>query len=400
MTTPGVSAGDSSPTIQCLRSDLAARSAEPLDASTESPQSRFESLVDAQTPQSATRPGSGRRCTPKTADAEPAAAPVAAESTDGWGARLLAALRADGVEQRSEGTDCAVLVDDDHPAAAVPGGSPPLIAYAVVALPLRDACVTPASNTPAQGLAATTLQGSEAAPLASQLAASRGVCQSASADEILPDALQVTASAAEPADAQGWPSAMPSLANTAVPTLASAATGDAAWLTGAVVSMPTAAPAVVTPPPVIPSNSAASPLPLAELPLRLGDQLQWLLKNELQEVRLQLHPRELGHVTVQIRIEGQAAQVSFTAEHPAARAALEHALPMLRERFASDGLQLQQVTVGGGQGRAAGDGDSQTPARSPGGFPQQAGEPSTETLQPSHNVAPLRASRGLVDHYA
>ena len=80
--------------------------------------------------------------------------------------------------------------------------------------------------------------------------------------------------------------------------------------------------------------------------LRLGERLRWLTESGVQEARMQLHPRELGSVDIRIRIEGQGASVWFGADHPGARAALEATLPQLRERLASEGLQLTQTSVG------------------------------------------------------
>lgn len=82
-----------------------------------------------------------------------------------------------------------------------------------------------------------------------------------------------------------------------------------------------------------------------DLPAQLGERLHWLAGNGVQEARLQLHPRDLGSIDVQIRIEARGASVWFAADHAAARGALESALPQLRERFAADGLQLGQAQV-------------------------------------------------------
>lgn len=98
--------------------------------------------------------------------------------------------------------------------------------------------------------------------------------------------------------------------------------------------------------PLPPTLAAPLTLDSAELPQRLGDQVQWLTNSGIQEARLQLHPRDLGTIDVQVRIEARGgASVWFAAEHPATRAALEAALPQLRERFTADGLALGQAQV-------------------------------------------------------
>lgn len=101
------------------------------------------------------------------------------------------------------------------------------------------------------------------------------------------------------------------------------------------------------------SAAAASAMPAGapivldspDLPAQLGERLHWLAGNGVQEARLQLHPRDLGSIDVQIRIEARGASVWFAADHAAARGALESSLPQLRERFAADGLQLGQAQV-------------------------------------------------------
>lgn len=139
--------------------------------------------------------------------------------------------------------------------------------------------------------------------------------------------------------------------------------------------------------------------------LRLGERLRWLTESGVQEARLQLHPRELGSVDIRIRIEGQGASVWFGADHPGARAALEATLPQLRERLASEGLQLSQASVGSQtqdpgarQQQAGGDsGERRAPAsgsRSGDGTSREIGSATTGA------AAVIRYARGLVDRYA
>ena len=142
-------------------------------------------------------------------------------------------------------------------------------------------------------------------------------------------------------------------------TLADAAPNAATDILPGPISTP--APTVATTPPAAaapPSPKAAGaallnafgePLALnqSDAGTRLGERLRWLHEAGVQEARMQLHPRELGSVDIRIRIEGQNANVWFGAEHAGARAALESALPQLRERLAADGLSLSQAQVGG-----------------------------------------------------
>ncbi len=138
--------------------------------------------------------------------------------------------------------------------------------------------------------------------------------------------------------------------------------------------------------------------------LRLGERLRWLTESGVQEARMQLHPRELGSVDIRIRIEGQGASVWFGADHPGARAALEASLPQLRERLASEGLQLSQTEVGSqtqqqpGQQQARSDQGGGDKAAANSRFDDAAGR---EIGAASTTAATaIRQMRGLVDRYA
>ncbi|MCX7060891.1 MAG: flagellar hook-length control protein FliK [Gammaproteobacteria bacterium] len=140
--------------------------------------------------------------------------------------------------------------------------------------------------------------------------------------------------------------------------------------------------------------------------LRLGERLRWLREAGVQEARLQLHPRELGSVDIRIRIEGQGASVWFGAEHPGARAALEATLPQLRERLASEGLQLSQASVGGqmsdrsgSQQQAAGDSRQPRANRADVTAAVVSGVAGGQDA-PRPAAATARGGRSLIDRYA
>lgn len=60
---------------------------------------------------------------------------------------------------------------------------------------------------------------------------------------------------------------------------------------------------------------------------------------------LRLSPEHLGPLEVRISIRDDQASVWFGANHADTRAALEQALPRLRELFASQGLSLADAGV-------------------------------------------------------
>ncbi len=73
---------------------------------------------------------------------------------------------------------------------------------------------------------------------------------------------------------------------------------------------------------------------------QLGAQLTTFVRQGVQHARLELHPVELGPVTVQIAIDGAQARVNLAAEHAATRQALEQAMPALAGSLREAGLTL------------------------------------------------------------
>ncbi len=69
------------------------------------------------------------------------------------------------------------------------------------------------------------------------------------------------------------------------------------------------------------------------------------LANGSNQVRLRLHPPELGSLQVTIRIEGQQVAGLIEVEHTAARDALQNNLPQLQARLSDQGLNVQQFEI-------------------------------------------------------
>ena len=63
------------------------------------------------------------------------------------------------------------------------------------------------------------------------------------------------------------------------------------------------------------------------------------------EARLQLHPAELGRMTVSLIMEGDEARVSFVVENSQAKQAVEVSLPRLRDLMDEAGLSLTDADV-------------------------------------------------------
>ena len=77
----------------------------------------------------------------------------------------------------------------------------------------------------------------------------------------------------------------------------------------------------------------------------VGDRVMWLVNQRLQGAEIRLNPPELGPIEVRINMQGDQAQVSFSAQHASVREALEAAIPRLRDMFGSAGLDLGDVNV-------------------------------------------------------
>jgi flagellar hook-length control protein FliK len=111
----------------------------------------------------------------------------------------------------------------------------------------------------------------------------------------------------------------------------------------------------------------------------LGERIVWIadagLGRGVGSAKIELHPLDLGSISVHVRMQGDAAQVSFAADNPTARALLADSLPQLRELLSVQGLQLLRAQVeqrvgtaraadtAFPQGRAGGTRDGQGPQR-------------------------------------
>lgn len=79
--------------------------------------------------------------------------------------------------------------------------------------------------------------------------------------------------------------------------------------------------------------------------VEVGNRIRWMVGQNNSGVELRLNPPELGSIEVKVASEGERTSVTFFAANPAARDALELALPRLREMFADSGMQLANADV-------------------------------------------------------
>lgn len=77
----------------------------------------------------------------------------------------------------------------------------------------------------------------------------------------------------------------------------------------------------------------------------LSSRVVWMATEGIQQAALRLNPANLGPVEVRLQVKNDQANVTFIAQNPATREALEQALPRLRESFAENGLDLAGADV-------------------------------------------------------
>lgn len=113
-----------------------------------------------------------------------------------------------------------------------------------------------------------------------------------------------------------------------------AALTQAGGMTGDVASAPAA------------SASLTAPLASPEWQKGLEQQVLGLHQRGEQRIELHLHPAELGPLSISLQLGESGAQAQFLSSHPQVRAAVEQAIPQLRETLAQQGITLGETSVG------------------------------------------------------
>lgn len=80
---------------------------------------------------------------------------------------------------------------------------------------------------------------------------------------------------------------------------------------------------------------------------QLGQQLvQFAQRGGEQQIKMQLHPAELGPLSITLKVSEQGAQAHFLSSHMQVRQVVEQAIPQLREALAEQGISLGETSVG------------------------------------------------------
>ena len=136
------------------------------------------------------------------------------------------------------------------------------------------------------------------------------------------------------------------------------------------------------------SRPVQAPVGSSQWADEIGTRLTMMTEQGKYAASLRMSPEHLGPLEIRIAIRDDQASVWFGAAHADTRAAIEHALPRLRELFESQGMSLADAGV-----------YREAPREQPGtprGF--NGGERSGTSEESSGHA--VRVSVGLVDAYA
>lgn len=90
-------------------------------------------------------------------------------------------------------------------------------------------------------------------------------------------------------------------------------------------------------------NPAIEP---ADLIAQVSGKIKADFKGEGGEVKMELHPESLGHLKVEIKVEGGVVRANILTENAMVRDAIDSNLPMLKISLESHGLRIDQLSVG------------------------------------------------------
>ncbi|WP_447554874.1 flagellar hook-length control protein FliK [Vreelandella sp. EE22] len=159
-----------------------------------------------------------------------------------------------------------------------------------------------------------------------------------------------TASAASPA-LDGDPVSAPLAANASAMFAPVVGKAPSAAAPGSQPGTEQAALGVATAPAAPTAASAqpaiSTPVTSPAFPEKLGQQLiQMTQRGGEQHVKLELHPAELGPLSIALKVSEHGTQAQFFSAHAQVRQVIEQAIPQLREALAEQGIALGETSVG------------------------------------------------------
>lgn len=347
-----------------------------------------------------------------------AAAPgeTVSAATDGQTAPDFAAVLQAQIAQPAKDTAEAAILAAALPLGAADGDPGPAVedpqaaATGLVAGLLPDMAALATTLAPAAAVASATpaaLQPADTpatqAPLAAAPGPGAGAAQTRNAPAVLPDSVTAMAGAATQQPGQAALANIQPAAAPAAPQQTAAAELPAATIPAEAKLPVPALEAATVPVPAhahLPAGASgdAPTLSRIDTPVgargwdaEVGQKVVWMVNRMESRAELSLTPPQLGRVEVSITVSGEQTSATFVAASPAAREALEQALPRLREILAEAGISLGQASVNAESARG---GREDAPARAATG----RGEAQTERTTTVTQWA--RTGNGLIDTFA
>ena len=168
--------------------------------------------------------------------------------------------------------------------------------------------------------------------------------------------------------------------------------GPAAAVSGGAAAPALAANGPANTAPVRAEATIAVPLDSPAFAPTLGAQISLFTRDGVQTARLQLNPAEMGPITVQIALDGNAARVDFQADLASTRVLIEASLPALAGALQEAGMTL----AGGGVSQQPSSHQPPPQAEQPSG-PRRGEDRATDTAAQPLPTRVHTHSRGLVD---
>jgi flagellar hook-length control protein FliK len=336
-------------------------------------------------------PASGQpvaRSKPKDADEGNEDAAAEADTTD---ATALVASVAESVQLAAQNTAQAAGADGATPAATKDAkGDAAISAVALDVLAGQANAIAGRGAEKISADARTPIAGEEDAT-----PASTGTSPNRRAPIAAKDTLRIDAPLTRPFDATRADVAqrVAEVANTITKATLNASAAPSTEATSQAIAAAVAGNSNTPATYSIAHTAVASPVGSAGFANELSQRVVVFAGQKVQRAEISVTPADLGPIAVSIEVRGQEATLAFAASSHATRAAIEDALPRLRDMLSAQGLQLAGTHVGSEPRR-----DPYRPGRGEKGVAGVNGvHPGAATNVSASSAAEIRRSMNLID---
>jgi flagellar hook-length control protein FliK len=129
----------------------------------------------------------------------------------------------------------------------------------------------------------------------------------------------------------------------------------------------------------------------------VGERIQWMVGQNIQQAEIKLNPPHLGPMEIKISLQNDQTSVTFVATQAPTREALEASIPRLRELFGEINLNLANVDVGQQQ---AGESAHDRHTGSDADGTMSGDSLSHDQMAPTQRQTWVIGGNGLLDTYA